>query len=200
MAASRWLKKADLQHHLWSPAVCAPALCCQRISGIIGQFASERKIGMSTRTIAHDTRPIDLRTGKPIGSLVQPGYYPGYRTLSQQKFWDTKTREVVLDRVNNVPPIRFFSREEARLLEAVCDHVLPQDDRDEAHRIPIVPQIDKRLFNDSHDGYRYEDMPPDREAYRLGIKAIDEIAHHLHGCSFLEIGPLEQDQILKSIH
>jgi Gluconate 2-dehydrogenase subunit 3 len=155
---------------------------------------------MSIQTMAHDTRPIDLGTGKPIGALVQPGYYPGYHTLSQQKFWDAKTREVVLDRVNNVPPIRFFSREEARLLEAVCDHVLPQDDRDEAHKIPIVPQIDKRLFNNSHDGYRYEDMPPDSEAYRLGIKAIDEIAHHLHGCGFLEIGPLEQDQILKSIH
>jgi hypothetical protein len=132
--------------------------------------------------------------------MVQPGYYPGYRTLSQQKFWDAKTREVVLDRVNSVPPIRFFSSDEARLFEAVCDRVLPQDDRDESHKIPIVPQIDKRLFEDSHDGYRYEGMPPDRDAFRLGLQAIEEIAHHMHGRGFLEIGLLEQDQLLRSLH
>ena len=100
------------------------------------------------------------------------GYYPGFRTLDQQKFWDAKTREVVLDRVENVPPIRFFTPEERVLMEAICSHILPQDDRDAADRIPILPQIDKRLFDDTHDGYRFEDMPPDREAYRLGLRAI----------------------------
>ncbi len=155
---------------------------------------------MSTQTAVADTRPIDPRTGKPIGPMAQPGYYPGYRTLSQQKFWDAKTREVILDRVNNVPPIRFFSPEEVRLLEAICARVLPQDDRDDAHKIPIVPQIDARLFENSHDGYRYEDMPPDREAYQQGIKAVDQIAHHLHGRAFVELGPLEQDEIMRALH
>jgi hypothetical protein len=51
---------------------------------------------MSTQTAVTDTRPIDPITGQPIGPLIQPGYYPGYRTLDQQKFWDAKTREVVL--------------------------------------------------------------------------------------------------------
>lgn len=145
-------------------------------------------------------RPVDPRTRKPIGPLAQPGYYPGYSTLGQQKFWDAHTREVVLDRVQNTPQIRFFTPEEARVMEAVCDHILPQDDRDEAHKIPIVPRIDKRLYEDKHDGYQYEKMPPDREAFRLGIRAIEEIAHHLHGRGFLEIEPLEQDRILKSLH
>jgi hypothetical protein len=107
---------------------------------------------------------------------------------------------VIFDRVNNVPPVRFFTPEEARLLKAICDRILPQDDRDEAHKIPIVPQIDKRLYEDSHNGDRYESMPPDREAFQLGIKAIEQIAMHKHGHSFLEISPLEQDQILRSLH
>ena len=84
----------------------------------------------------------------------------------------------------NVPPIRFFNAEEQALMEAICRHIVPQDDRDAAHTIPILPQIDKRLFDDTHDGYRFEDMPPDREAYRLGLQAIEEIARHLHGNSF----------------
>lgn len=155
---------------------------------------------MSTETTKVDTRPVDATTGKPIGPLAQPGYYPGFSTLAQQKYWDAKTRQVILDRVNNIPEIRFFTTEEARLLKAICDRVLPQDDRDEAHKIPIVPQIDKRLHENSHDGYRYESMPPDREAFQLGIKAIEQIAQHEHGRSFLEIGPLEQDEILRSLH
>lgn len=155
---------------------------------------------MSRKIVKMDKRPIDRRTGKPIGPMVQPGYYPEFSTLRQQKFWDAKTREVVLDRVSNVPKIRFFTPQEARLLEAVCDRVLPQDDRDAAHKIPIVPQIDKRLYENSHNGYRYDDMPPDREAFQLGLIAIEKIAQHRHGCGFLEIGPLEQDGILLSLH
>ena len=149
---------------------------------------------------AADGRPADLRTGQPIGPMAQPGYYPGYHTLDQQKFWDAKTREVVLDRVHNVPPIRFFTPEQARLMEAIAARILPQDDRDEAHRIPIVPMIDKRLYEDRQDGYRHEDMPPDREAFRSGLEAIEQIARHVHGCGFLELGPREQDALLQTIH
>jgi hypothetical protein len=43
-------------------------------------------------------------------------------------------------------------------------------------------------------------MPPDREAFQLGLRAIEEIAQHEHGCGFLEIGPREQDGILQSLH
>jgi hypothetical protein len=43
-------------------------------------------------------------------------------------------------------------------------------------------------------------MPPDREAFRLGFQAIQEIARLLHGCSFEELLALEQDRILKALH
>lgn len=130
----------------------------------------------------------------------RPGYYPGFRTLDQRNFWDARTREVILDRVNNVPRIRFFTFEEARLMDAICRHILPQDDREEQHRIPILPWIDKRLHDDLHHGYRYEDMPPDRDAYRLGLQAIEETSYHLHGRGFLEIGDRAQDELLEMLH
>lgn len=155
---------------------------------------------LTTKPARVETRPVDPRTGRPIAPMAQPGYYPGFSTLRQQKFWDAATRKVILNRVDNVPEIRYFDPQEARLLAAVCDRVLPQDDREESHKIPIVPQIDKRLHENSHDGYRYVDMPPDREAYRLGLRAIEDIAQHRHGCGFLEIGPREQDEILRSLH
>ncbi len=147
-----------------------------------------------------DMRPVDPATGKPIGPMRQPGYYRGFSTLAQQKFWDAKTREVVLDRVGNVPSFRFFDEHSARLLEAICDRVLPQDDREPITRIPIAPQIDKRLYEDTHDGYRFENMPPDREAFGLGLQAIDEMARARYERGFAEIGPREQEALLKSLH
>src|SRR6185437_2281813 len=83
--------------------------------------------------------PYDPHTKKPIGPLRQPGYYPDFSTLAQQKFWDAKTREVILDRVHNIPPIRFFTPAETTLIEVICDHIIPQDDRDAAHRIQSFP-------------------------------------------------------------
>jgi hypothetical protein len=147
-----------------------------------------------------DDRPTDRRTGKAIIPLEQPGYYPGFNTLRQQRFWDAKTREVILARVRHVPPIRFFTPPEARLMQCVCDHVIPQNDRDDAHKIPIVPRIDERLHNDRHDGYRFADMPPDREAFRLGLRAIETISQHLYGRSFIGVTAREQDELLKSLH
>lgn len=147
-----------------------------------------------------ESLPTDPRTGDPITPMAQPGYYPGYSTLSQKNYWDEATRKIVLERVNNVPAIRFFSAEEAQLLTAVCDRIIPQDDRDAEHKIPIVPFIDKRLHDGRIDGYRYESMPPDREAHRLGLKGIDQIAHHLYGARFLDISPAEQERVLETIH
>src|SRR6185437_12251752 len=118
---------------------------------------------------------------------------------AQQRFWDEKTREVVLKRVYHVPLIRFFDAKQARLLEAVCDHVIPQNDRVPARRIPIVPRIDQRLFEGRSGGYRYEDMPPDQEAYCLGLEAIDACAKEL-GASFTELPYRQQEEVIRSLH
>lgn len=130
----------------------------------------------------------------------QPGYYPGYSTMSQRAYWDATTRKVVEDRVNNTPEFRFFTPDQVRLLEAVCARVLPQEDRDAAQKIPIAPGIDERLFKNQGDGYRFEDMPPDREAYEIGLKAIDEMARQLHRKGFIDLDVHAQDGILESLH
>lgn len=157
-------------------------------------------INTSTKQVDEQRLPVDPSSGQPLPPREQPGYYPGFETLSQQSFWDEATRKVVLTRVEHVPPLRFFSTQEAQLMQAVCDRILPQDDRDEAHKIPIVPCIDERLYSGRIDGYRFEDMPPDQEAHRLGLQAIDAIAQHIYHQPFIELGPLEQDRVLQHVH
>ncbi|MBV8671867.1 MAG: gluconate 2-dehydrogenase subunit 3 family protein [Acidobacteriaceae bacterium] len=144
--------------------------------------------------------PFDGITGKEIRNQKQPGYYPGYSTLDQQKTWDAATHGTVVERVAKVPPIRFFDGRQAELLETIIDRLIPQDDRSPDRTIPILPLIDERLYKNAINGFRYEDMPPDREAYHLGLQAIDEMARERFGQSFTALSVHRQELILKSIH
>lgn len=147
-----------------------------------------------------DLLPLDPTTGKQREPVKQPGYYPGYQTLSQRNFWDAATRDEVEKRVYKIPEIRFFTAEQLPVMNAVCARILPQDDRLPEWQIPIVNYIDERLFKKEISGYRFEDMPPDEEAYRLGLEAIEQTAQAIHGERFVDLDPLKQDFVLKSIH
>jgi hypothetical protein len=111
--------------------------------------------------------------------------------------WDEKTRRLVIDRIENVPTYRFFSSEEAKLLEALCDCALSQEDRPEAQRVLIAPWIDARLYANEGSGYRYENMPDDRQAYRMGLQGFDQTAQHLFDAAFIDLPRAKQDEVLR---
>jgi len=144
--------------------------------------------------------PTNPPTGKPIRDLEQPGYYPGYSTLGQQKKWDDTTRNVVVKRVQPSTNIRFFQPAEAELLANIVDRLIPQDDRADNRTIPILPVIDERLYKNELNGFRYEDMPPDRDAYHLGLKAINEMAEARFQQPFAQLAVYRQELLLKSLH
>src|SRR5688572_33237752 len=84
----------------------------------------------------------------PPGGDAEQTPYPDFDITNEEKWnldWDEKTRRLVADRVENVPSYRFFSAEEARLLEALCHCALPQEDRPAAQWVPIAPWIDEWL-------------------------------------------------------
>lgn len=139
-------------------------------------------------------------TGGEIRNLKQPGYYPGFSTLAQKKTWDEATQHTVMQRVTQMPPVRFFTEAEAEVLKAVLDRVLPQDDRAEEQTIALLPSIDQRLFKNELNGYRFEDMPPDQEAYRMALRAIDEMAVKRFGGVFAELPVHRQELLLQSLH
>lgn len=147
-----------------------------------------------------DARPRDLATGESLPPASQPGYYPGFQTLSQRDFWDSATRRVVEERVRNVPRIRFFSPAEVPLMQCLCDHLLPQGDREPERRVPILNYLDERLAAGRIPGYRFEVMPPDGEAYRLGFQALDRMARTARGSDFLGLDWDSQEALLKALH
>jgi Gluconate 2-dehydrogenase subunit 3 len=128
--------------------------------------------------------------------------YPDYDVLDKWSSadWDAQTRSVVRHRLAEVPPIHFLVGAEAPLLEAVAERLVPQPDRPASDKVPIVPWIDEKLRHDWRDGYRYEDLPPLREAWRLGLAGIDESARLLYGGrGFVELEAGEQDEVLSRI-
>ncbi len=145
-------------------------------------------------------RPTDPTTGEPLPLQQQPGYYPGFSTLSQSPFWDAATRQTVFTRVEQPPGRRFFTEEEWMFWETVFDHLIPQTDRTRERRIPLLPPLDARLFENRTIGYRYESMPPDREVYRLGIQAINEEANARFNGDFVYLGHWQQEKVMKAIH
>ena len=124
--------------------------------------------------------------------------YPGYDVLNgwAGPDWDAQTRAVVRQRVETVPPIRFFTAGEVRLLEAVVQRLVPQPDREAGEKIPIIPWIDEKLHHDWRDGYRYEGLPPLREIWRLGLTGIDESARVIHSRPFADLDIASQDDML----
>jgi hypothetical protein len=101
------------------------------------------------------------------------GRYPDYDVLEQAPHWDEVTREVVLDRVRESRELRFFDEAQARTLGALFDVVLAQD---ADPRIPVLHMIDAKLADNRLDGFRYDDMPDDRETYRQVAAGLDEAA------------------------
>jgi hypothetical protein len=101
------------------------------------------------------------------------GRYPDYDVLANADHWDPTTRKAVLSRVNEVPPVRFFTAAEERCLRPFLDVLLAQDSEP---RIPVFEMVDQKMDQGKLDGFQYDDMPDDREVWRLVARGLDEAA------------------------
>lgn len=108
------------------------------------------------------------------------------------------TRQVLTERLNT--PRRqpeFFSAGEFALLETICNRLIPQDDRPEP--IDIAGGIDERLTQNKSNGWRYDVMPADDDAYRQGLSGVEESAQMLFQRPFQQLSGDQQDSLLKLI-
>src|SRR5690349_16084869 len=125
-----------------------------------------------------------------------PDRYPGYDVLSKRHTpsWNEQTRRVIDARLAVPREPRFFTEEEWATLNAVCDRIVPQP-RDRAP-IPVAALVDQKMHENDGDGYRDARMPPMREAWRRGLRAIDEEAHRACGAAFRRLDAAERDALL----
>jgi hypothetical protein len=128
--------------------------------------------------------------------------YPDYDVLTKwdTPSWNEQTRAVVSKRLNEVPAREFFGELQYRTLQAVCDRVMPQPEREAREKVPIAPWIDQKLQQNKTTGTRYVPLPPLQECWRQGIDAIDAEGRHRFQRSFHALDPAEQDMILHAMN
>lgn len=125
------------------------------------------------------------------------GRYPDFNVLDEADHWDELTRRVVLDRVEHVPPIRFFTRMEADTLGAFCDVVLAQD---REPRIPVLNFVDAKLWAGQLDGFRFAGMPDDRETWRRAAVGLVAAARQHGAPDFVSASSEIQHRVVDAFH
>lgn len=127
-------------------------------------------------------------------------HYPKHtvRDLLKSDQVTDATRQVLTERLAlpSHPPT-FFTAQECNLLQAICMRLIPQDDHEQL--IDIAGNIDKRLTEQKSDGWRYDVMPADGDAYKLGLKGIDESARLLFQQPLLNLSTEQQDIVLGTV-
>jgi hypothetical protein len=139
-----------------------------------------------------------------VPGRVPPGNraprFPGYDVLDQARHWDEATRSVVISRLHALPPVRFFTPAEEAAAMSLLDRLMGQDDPSAEGRIELVRMVDGRLAEAQTDGWHYDSMPRDGQAWRDSLAALDEDARERHGCLFAECGFDQQRALLSDIH
>lgn len=136
--------------------------------------------------------------------------YPGYDVLLKRDTpsWDDITREVVDERlaIRNTP--RFCDDAQWRVLCALCAVLVPHSYRRDANAahtgtphwdaplVPVAAIVDGKLFRDEREGYRDARLPPLREAWRIGLAALDTESREAYGAGFADIGEAHRRELV----
>ncbi len=130
---------------------------------------------------------------------MKPSPYPGFDPMRESEAWEDRDRALVLARLHDIPALRFFSAEDAQLLDAVVDRLIPQSDRAPDDRVVVTPFLDQMLFDDDTDGFRKEGMPWDQEVWRQALIGIDQTSDSRYGRRFVELDATQQDDVLSAV-
>ncbi len=142
------------------------------------------------------------RLFRRVGSSEAPvtpggqGRFGDFDALAHAGKWDLVTARVVLARLNPDPELRFFSRLEEPTARTLVDLLLGQH---EEPRVPVVELIDQRLAAGETDGWRYEDMPEDAEAWRRSLASLDDEATERHNGRFGDLSLEQQAAIVQGV-
>ena len=108
------------------------------------------------------------------------------------------TREALKARLNWRASAGLALGEQAlATLRAVCDRLIPQGDPEGA--IDLGGRLDAALAAGRGDGWRLDDLPPDKEAFALGLQGIEETSRAIFQLAFTELPPGRRDAVLARV-
>lgn len=123
--------------------------------------------------------------------------YPGYDVLLKRwsPSWNDVTRRVIDRRLAVSRDPAFFNEAEWRTLGALCERIMPQPK--DRPPVPLAAYVDDKITGGHSDGYRYAELPPQGEAWKRGLSALDAEAGAAHGQYFHQLAPDQQDALLR---
>jgi hypothetical protein len=122
--------------------------------------------------------------------------FPGFDVLGQAPHWDRVTAELVTGRTGPPPDITFFTPSEAACAAALLGALLDQRDQPQ---VPVLQMIDARLAAGETDGWRYDDMPEDGQAWRLTLAFLDGDTMERCGAFFADAPVADQMAVIQAI-
>lgn len=130
---------------------------------------------------------------------IKPVLPPGtVRALIGSGRVTASTRNALEARLEGDPVTnpRFFDLSAFALLHEVCGRLVGADG-DPA--VDIAGSIDARLADGRGDGWRYDTMPADGDAYRRGLAGIEETARAMGGQPFVSLDTSVQEKVLEAV-
>jgi hypothetical protein len=125
------------------------------------------------------------------------GRFPGFDVLSQVDAWDDVTAGAILARLALPGELAFFTPHEVGVAAPLLDLLLEQD---ADPRVPVLAMIDARLAIGETDGWHYDDMPEDADAWRQSLAWLDDDAKAAHhGRGFAELVGTEQAPLVQAV-
>ena len=128
--------------------------------------------------------------------MTEPAVDPDYLALIQSDRVSPHTRAALTSRAEPIGPDYrpvMLTAEELATLRAVLARVLPQHGPD---TIDLGARMDTALATGTGDGWRFADLPPDPEACRSGLAAIDSASRAAHGLGFTHLLAADQESVL----
>lgn len=122
--------------------------------------------------------------------------FAGFGVMGQERHWDEVTARTIRARLA-VPAARFFTEAEQPAAQALLGQLLDQPHDDLG--VQVMQMIDARLADGQTDGWRYEDMPQDSQAWRDTLAYLDRDAKERFGAAFASCHPDEQAQVIQAV-
>jgi hypothetical protein len=116
---------------------------------------------------------------------------PTFQTLLEGPHTAPQTRAALSARLTDTtPPPQTFSATELRTLHALIDTVIPNAPPN------LTTRLDEALAQPKADGWRFDILPSDAEAWHQGLASLDAAAHRAHGVTFLALTPTLRHALL----
>lgn len=125
------------------------------------------------------------------------GRYLGFDVLDSVEQWDNITAGVVLARLALPGELTFFTPHEVGIAAPLLDLLLAQDCDP---RVPALQLIDARLTAGETDGWHYDELPEDGQAWRDSLAALDDDSVDVYaGRRFAHLVAGEQAAVVQNV-